>query len=287
MAKALVYLQINSMNHDPLAWGRPSDDTYGKYNHAISKASYCESSSDANFPRMNTQQPIITGTSVIALKYKDGIVMAADTMGSYGSLMRFNNIERLIKVGSETVVGISGDISDMQHIHRMLDELETTEEIYDSDGGHNLRAPNVHEYLSRVMYNRRNKMDPLWNAIIVGGFNDDRTPFLRYVDLLGVTYGSSTLATGFGNHLAIPLLRQLIPADPDYINVLEEEARKAIMDCMRVLFYRDARSLDNFSVVTIKTDGQKTTFNFDKKVQITDQSWKFAKDIHGYGSAQQ
>lgn len=275
------------MNHDPLAWGRPSDSTYGKYSHAIAQASYTESSDNACFPRKNTQQPIITGTSVIALKFKDGIVMAADTVGSYGSLMRFNNIERLVKVGSETVVGISGDISDMQHIHHMLDELENTEEVYDSDGGHNLRAPNVHEYLSRVMYHRRNKMDPLWNAIVVGGFNDDRTPFLRYVDLLGVTYGSSTLATGFGNHLAIPLLRRLIPSDPDYVNVLEEEARNAVMDCMRVLFYRDARSLDNFSVVTIKNDGQNVDFAFDKKVQITNQSWKFAKDIRGYGSAQQ
>lgn len=278
------------MNHDPLAWGRPSDSTYGRYNAQIANASSAQADHQSldNFPKMNTQQPIITGTSVIALKYKDGIIMAADTMGSYGSLMRFNNIERLVKVGLETVVGISGDISDMQYIHRTLDELETTEEIYDSDGGHNLRAPNVHEYLSRLMYHRRNKMDPLWNAIIVGGFNDDRTPFLRYVDLLGVTYGSSTLATGFGNHLAIPLLRRLIPSDPDYVNVLEEDAKKVVMDCMRVLFYRDARSLDNFSVVTIRNNGDNDAeFDFEKKIQVTDQSWKFAKDLKGYGSSQQ
>lgn len=280
------------MNHDPLAWGRPSDVAYGRYNTRIANASsnMADHQSLDNFPKMNTQQPIITGTSVIALKYKDGVIMAADTMGSYGSLMRFNNIERLVKVGLETVVGISGDISDMQHIHRVLDELETTEEVYDSDGGHNLRAPNVHEYLSRLMYHRRNKMDPLWNAIIVGGFNDDRTPFLRYVDLLGVTYGSSTLATGFGNHLAIPLLRRLIPSDPDYINVLEEDAKKVVMDCMRVLFYRDARSLDNFSVVTIRNKSDNSNmveFEFEKKIQVTDQSWKFAKDLKGYGSSQQ
>lgn len=27
----------------------------------------------------------------------------------------------------------------------------------------------VFSYLSRVMYNRRNKFDPLWNSIVVGG----------------------------------------------------------------------------------------------------------------------
>ena len=28
------------------------------------------------------RQPIVTGTSVLAIKYKDGIMMAADTLGS-------------------------------------------------------------------------------------------------------------------------------------------------------------------------------------------------------------
>lgn len=274
----------HTMNHDPLAWGRPSNSTYGEYSHAIANAKV---DSTQEFPKMHSQGPIITATSVIALKYKDGIIMAADTMGSYGSLLRFNNIERLIKVGSETVVGILGDISDMQQITRILDELETSEE-YDSDGGHHLRAPHVHEYLSRLMYNRRSKIDPLWNTLIVGGFDDTGAPFLKYVDLYGVTYGSSTLASGFGKHMAIPLLRQLIPQDPDYVNVTEEQAQKVIMDSMRVLFYRDARSMDKFSMVTIKKDAEnKKTYNAEKDIAVTNQSWRFAKDIRGYGSAQQ
>ena len=166
------------MNHDPYYWGRPSNETYGAYNHKIANAGqYSHESNTSNFPKMNTQQPIVTGTSVVALKFKNGIIMAADHVGSYGSLLRFNNIERLIKVGKETVVGISGDISDLQYIQRLLDELEIEEEVYDNDGGDYLRAPNVHEYLSRVLYNRRSKMNPLWNAIIVGGFEKDRTPF--------------------------------------------------------------------------------------------------------------
>lgn len=34
-----------------------------------------------NGPKQNTQQPIVTGTSVIAVKFKDGVVMAADNLG--------------------------------------------------------------------------------------------------------------------------------------------------------------------------------------------------------------
>ena len=29
------------------------------------------------------RQPIVTGTSVLALKFKDGIMMAADTLGAF------------------------------------------------------------------------------------------------------------------------------------------------------------------------------------------------------------
>ncbi|CAG89345.1 DEHA2F14322p [Debaryomyces hansenii CBS767] len=274
------------MNHDPFSWGRPSNDVYGQYNHQIANATIsndADSCNLTNFPKMNTQQPIITGTSVVSLKFKDGIIMAADNLGSYGSLLRFTNMERLLRVGKETIVGVSGDISDMQQLERLLEELETTEEVYDNDGGHNLRAPHVHEYLSKVLYNRRSKMNPLWNALVVGGFNDDGTPFLRYVDLLGVTYGSSAISTGFGSHLAVPLLRQLVPKDPDYENVTEEQARDAILNCMRVLFYRDARSLDKFSLVTIKKGEE---LKFEKNLKCENQSWKFAQDIRGYGSAQ-
>ena len=71
----------------------------------------------------HTQSPIVTGTSVLGLKYKDGIMLAADNLASYGSMARFRDIERIIRVGDSTIVGVGGDISDMQHIERLLDAL--------------------------------------------------------------------------------------------------------------------------------------------------------------------
>lgn len=269
------------MNHDPFQWGRPRDEVYGKYNHAIAK-----SNNSSEFPSMHTQQPIITGTSVLGLKFKNGVVIAADHMGSYGSLLRFNNLERLIRVGSETVVGISGDISDFQHIERLLHQLETEEEVYDSDGGHSLRAPHIHEYLTRVLYNRRLKMDPLWNAVIVAGFNDDRSPFIRYVDLLGVAYGALALATGFGAHLAIPLLRKLVPSDEDFEKVSEKDAREAMINSMRVLYYRDARASEKYTLATLTFEDGKVNLKFDQEMTVDNQSWKFADKVIGYGSKQ-
>ncbi|KAK9476493.1 nucleophile aminohydrolase [Lipomyces japonicus] len=257
------------MNHHQEHWGRPRSDIYGPYNAAIHNAG----------PHARTQQPSITGTSVIALKYDNGVMLAADNLASYGSLARFTDQERLIKVGRETIVGISGDVSDLQYIEELLERL-IIEDEYEHDG-HHLRAPHVYEYLSRVFYNRRSKLDPLWNAVLVAGKNDDGSAFLAYVDLLGVTFSSPSLATGYGAYLAIPLLRKLVSDQGDEKKVTESEARAAIDESMKVLFYRDARSLDKYSVAKVSLDGEVT---IEKNVKCQHMSWRFAKDIRGYGT---
>ena len=42
---------------------------------------YVSSRSCAHDPSTRTQQPIVTGTAVLGLKYKDGVMLAADTLG--------------------------------------------------------------------------------------------------------------------------------------------------------------------------------------------------------------
>lgn len=71
----------------------------------------------------------------------------------------------------------------------------------------------------------------------------DLTRFLGYVDYQGTTYHSSTIATGYGAYIAIPLLRKAVEGNEDTLT--EEQATKILDDCMRVLFYRDARSLNS------------------------------------------
>lgn len=178
-------------------------------------------------------------------------------IGSYGSLARFKDIQRLHSVGNYTVVGAGGDLADFQYIQNMLDSL-IVDEITSQDD-HTLSPSEIHEYLANVMYGRRSKMDPLWNALLVGGFKDGekyllsifsarfhqpnyRVRFLAFVDLLGTTYKASTLATGYGAHIAQPLLRKAVEGRENTLT--EEEALEILETSMKVLFYRDARSLN-------------------------------------------
>ncbi|KAI8030766.1 Proteasome subunit beta type-4 [Camellia lanceoleosa] len=91
--------------------------------------------------------PYVTGTSVIGIKFKDGILMAADMGGSYGSTLRYKSVERLKSVGKHSPC------------------------LYDNmwDDGNLVGPKEVHNYLTRMMYNRRNKFNPLWNSLVLGG----------------------------------------------------------------------------------------------------------------------
>jgi len=196
-----------------------------------------------------TVDPIVTGTSVIAVKYNGGVVMAADTLASYGSLARFFNIERMKKVGEWTAVGGGGEYSDFQQISRALDEL-TTEDFCRADG-RVLHPEEIYSYLCRVMYQRRNKGDPYWNSLVVAGHRAGKS-FLGYVDLVGTCYEDDFITTGYGSHLALPIIRKAYRPD-----LTLDEATKLVTDCMRVLFYRDARSYFKIQITTLNNEGVK------------------------------
>lgn len=73
--------------------------------------------------RQHTSQPIVTGTTVLGIKYCDGVMLAADTLASYGSMARYKDVRRLEKVGESTLIGASGEISDFQSIKEMLQSM--------------------------------------------------------------------------------------------------------------------------------------------------------------------
>jgi 20S proteasome subunit beta 7 len=74
-------------------------------------------------PKKQTLQPIVTGTTVIGLKYNGGVMLAADTLASYGSLARYKDIRRLDRVGENTIIGASGEMSDFQAIMKKLEHM--------------------------------------------------------------------------------------------------------------------------------------------------------------------
>lgn len=122
------------------------------------------------------------------------------------------------------------------------------------------------------MYNRRSKFDPFWNNFVVGGIQDG-VPFLGTVDKLGTAYSDRTICTGYGAHIATPILRDALEKNPA---LGKDEARALVEKCLEVLHYRDARSFPKFQLGIIdKDDG--ITIEGPLRVQ---QNWQVAHMIN-------
>jgi 20S proteasome subunit beta 7 len=151
----------------------------------------------------------------------------------------------------------------MQYLDRLLNSLDI-EEAYSSTG-HTLNAKNLHTYLSK----RRSDFNPLWNHLLVAGLDEDAKPFLASADLLGTTFSAPSLATGYGAHLAQPLLRKVAGDEAAAAKLTKEEAIEAVKESMKVLFYRDARSLDKYSIAVVTKDG----IELKEDEKLENQSW--------------
>lgn len=217
-------------------------------------------------PQTRTLQPIVTGTSVLAMKYNGGVIMAADTLGAYGSLLKFTDVRRLHQVNQTTLLGAGGDISDYQYIQNLLRDVTIEDESHDD--GHRLSAPEIHSFLSRVLYNRRSKFDPLWNSLVVAGFENGKS-FLGFVDLVGTAFEDNYVVTGMGAHMALPMLRRAHRPDMTY-----EEAEALFKDCLRVLFYRDCRSINRVQIARVDASG----VSIGEPIQLA-TDWSIAREV--------
>lgn len=146
-------------------------------------------------------------------------------------------------LAKNTLMGTSGDVSDMQHMIKTLANHRIREECLND--GHAMSPKQWHTAISTYQYQKRSDMNPLWNAHLIGGIDvHSGRVFLGYSDLLGTTYEENEIATGFGGYLARPLMRSALEAKGGPENLSEEEAVRVLEECLRVLYYRDARSLD-------------------------------------------
>ena len=68
------------------------------------------------------RSPTVTGTSVLGVKFNGGVMLAADMLGSYGSMARYRNISRIMNVNNNTAIAGAGDYADFQFLQEVLEQ---------------------------------------------------------------------------------------------------------------------------------------------------------------------
>jgi len=229
-------------------------------------------SHNAGDSRKRTMQPTVTGTSVLGIKFDGGVIIAADTLGSYGSMARFRQVSRITKVNDTTVFSAAGDYADYQYLKSELEQMVIDEEILND--GFSLPPKAFHSWMTRVLYNRRSKFNPLWNTATIAGFHDNES-YLGSVDKIGIAFEADSVASGFGAYLAQPLMRKALE-DCNGVFTLSD-AKQTIDNCLKVLYYRDARSYNRYEIAIITKEGVTI-----EKPQSSNANWDIARLVKGF-----
>lgn len=65
----------------------------------------------------------------MALKYRDGVMIAADTSTTYGSMMKVRDARRIVQLNDECVFSSSGEMADFQDLAKQLKRMAEKDEI--------------------------------------------------------------------------------------------------------------------------------------------------------------
>eukprot|EP00922_Rhytidocystis_sp_ex-Travisia-forbesii_P023054 GHVS01033864.1.p1 GENE.GHVS01033864.1~~GHVS01033864.1.p1 ORF type:complete len:237 (+),score=15.67 GHVS01033864.1:139-849(+) len=196
-----------------------------------------------------TLRPIVTGSSVLAIKYKDGVLLCCDTKASYGNMCRYVDVPRISKISSTTAFACSGEYSDYQFIADYLSRVHTRDWLSTDHDDYATKPSEYASILSRLTYAKRCKFNPLWASAVVAGVDGGKS-YLGYVDMYGTIYEESYMATGLGRYFGLTLLR-----DQHKPDMTEQAARELLEQCMRILFYRDTLASNRIQIGRITKEG--------------------------------
>ncbi|CAB3407231.1 unnamed protein product [Caenorhabditis bovis] len=196
-----------------------------------------------------TLNPSCTGTSVLAIQYKTGVIVATDRVVSYGKTARYKNVSRQYKVNDNVLVAFQGDHADFQWLQNVIERQVLLWKRFDQD----ISPKALHGYLTSLLYARRCKMNPLWNTLVVAGVEEEEknnketsTPFIGIITQKGCAYQVKHVATGLGAYLLNQAIEDEFRKKGDGLSRQEAEAvlRKAI----ELTIYHDCVADNDFEI---------------------------------------
>jgi len=185
-----------------------------------------------------------TGTTTVALKYSDGVVVAADKRASAGTYIASKTARKILQVDEHMVLTISGYVGDAQYLARLAD---SEARYFRMRSGKRISVKALSTLLSNYLNYYR--YVPYVISLILAGY-DDTGSHVFQIDLDGGILEEEYTATGSGSIVAIGVL------DDRYKKgmTLDEALELAIRAIARAMG-RDAATGDGIDVAYVNAEG--------------------------------
>ena len=194
-----------------------------------------------------------TGTTILGIVCKDGVVMASDRQITAGNLVVGKNYPKTIPINDYLIISFTGMVSDAQRVPKLLSSELKLKELRSKS------RPTVHQaasLLSNISYQgiRQPSMIPQQAGFLLGGFNEDGSAELYTIEPAGSVVKVEDYDANFGSGMAfvLGLLERQYKKDMSI-----KEAVELAQEALKSSTQRDVGSGYGIDVFTITKEGIK------------------------------
>ena len=205
----------------------------------------------------NVEEKILHGTTTVAIKVKDGVILCADMRASAGYFIANNNTMKIQKIERHVGLTLAGGVADAQNIvdvlryHANLHRVQTNEPI----------TINSLARLTSLMFHQ-NRGYPFIADILIGGY-DETGPALFNIDMFGSVEKKNYVTTGSGSPVAYGLLEEEYREDLSL-----DEAKVVALRAVKAAITRNIGTGDGINIALIDKDGFRLLTDEQKKAVI-------------------
>jgi len=204
-----------------------------------------------------------TGTTILGIVCRDGVVMASDRQSTAGTMIVNKNSEKTKLINDYILIAGTGMVSDIQRVAKLLPAELRLKELRSKTRPTIKQAASL---LSGISYSgiRQPSMIPQQAGFLLGGFNDDGTCELYSIEPAGSVVKVDDFDANFGS--GMPFVLGLLERQYKKGMSVEQGIELAI-EAIKSSTQRDTGSGFGIDVFTITKEGIKKVKS--QKIQST------------------
>ena len=192
----------------------------------------------------NVEEKILHGTTTVAIKVKDGVVLCADMRASAGYFIANNNTMKIQKIEQHAGLTLAGGVADAQNI---VDVLRYHANVHRIQNQEPIPIKSLARLTSLMFH--QNRGYPFIADILVGGY-DNQGPQLFNIDMFGSVEEKNYVTTGSGSPVAYGLLEEEYKD-----NLTLDEAKSIALRAVKAAITRNIGTGDGINVALIDKNG--------------------------------
>lgn len=196
-----------------------------------------------------------TGTSLVGIVCKDGVVMAGDRKTTAGGQIVMNkNTQKVVQINDYVVISGTGTASDIELARKLIRAELKLKELRDKQRPSLKEVANLIAMMSYKNI-RQPSMIPFMAGLMIGGYNKDGSVELYSVEPAGSTLKVEDFDANFSS--GMPYILGMLEKNYKK-NMTIEEGIEMAKDAIRSATERDTASGYGVDVIVITKDGIKS-----------------------------